>query len=152
MKRLVDGFEAAGLKYGDHLNHSDIDNWMGEDKPEFEGNIDDFVKELESYQLKKLGTFERFRDYLLVEKQMYLQSVRGSGYRVVQPSEQTDVALKNGFRQISKGLRQAQRGVDNVNRQLLTTSERERNISVSARLSGLKSMIGRTASYLPGKE
>lgn len=151
---LLSAFAASGKTYGDMITHAEVDSWAGIRKPgvtQFGGtdgqSVADALRDYEAlrdqYEFDRLAATEALRDNLLVSRQMYLRNDRGLGYRIVHPSEQTDLAIGAGMKLIKKGLKHAERGVNNINRGLLTPEERAYNSSVSARLNGLKVMLGR---------
>lgn len=146
---VIEGCEAAHIGYGDIINLSDINHWSGVELPDMNGlSKPEQRKAFQSHELKMLGIRQGLKDFLLEERLMYLQTVPGSGYRVVKPAEQTEVAVKKGMRAINKGLKDATKGVEMVNTAMLTSSEREYNQSVGARLAGLATLIGKKRDYL----
>lgn len=146
---VIDGFEASGLSYGDIINHSDVDGWSNIEFPDLSGvSGDEQRKLITKFQLDKLGVMDALRDHLLTERMMYLESISGTGYRIVEPAQQTEAAVRKGIRQIQNGLRHATKGVEQVNTAMLDTREREYNASVKARLSGLARMIGKKRDYI----
>ena len=139
--------------YGDFISHKDIDRAMDRAAPtlakigEMESQSE-LVECMQKYQFELLAATDALKKYLLKERKMMLVSVRGEGYRIVRPNEQTDIAVKAGWKQIIKGMKLTERGVENVNTALLTRDECSYNLSVRARLAGLRTMIGRKRDLL----
>ena len=148
-KLVIEGFEASKLSYGDILNHSDILAWSGLELPDMDGvSRTEQAKAFNTFSLKRVTVVEGLREFLLDERLMYLLSIPGTGYQIVQPAEQTEAAVRKGMAQIQKGLKHANSGVSQVNVALLDSREREYNSSVKARLSGLARMIGKKKDYI----
>lgn len=150
-EKLAERFELTGLTYGDHINHSDIDEWAEFNICDsYEGKSNAEIIDLVKKQaLERLVAVDRFREWLLTEKLMLLVSVQGAGYRIAKPEEQTDLAVSKGLKVVRRGLEQAERGVKHINSALLSDQERERNVTVQTRLGGLRMMIGKKKDYLP---
>ena len=149
LQECLDHFDDSGLSYGDHINHSDIDAWCNFEVPD----VSDMAKSeqkaaFDEYALSRLSVVEGLKNYCLTERRMYLQTVIGSGYRVVHPAEQTEMAVKKGMKEIAKGLKHAAKGTEMVNTAMLSASEREYNQSVRARLAGLATLVGKKKDYL----
>jgi len=88
------------------------------------------------------------RKFLIKEKKMMFVNVRGEGYRVIHPREQTYAAVEAGWKQVSKGLKFMQQGIEHVNSGMLNREERSYNLSVRAKMAGLKTMLGRKKDLL----
>jgi len=151
-ENIISAFEQSGISYGDFVSHRDLMRWAGLKMPSL---IDVKTQEelelaLRDYTLSRLQAVEALKTYLL-DRKMLLQPVRGEGYRVVLPKEQTDVAISGGMRTVAKGLRQAEKGLEAINTAMLTAEERAYSSSVSSRLQGLKLMLGRRRDLLPAK-
>ena len=145
----IAGFEASKLVYGDIINHSDILGWSCIEMPDMDGlSRSEQVKAFNTFSLSRVNVVEGLRDFLLSERLMYLQSIPGTGYKIVMPAEQTEAAVRKGMATIQKGLKHATKGVGQVNVALLDSREREYNSSVKARLSGLARMVGKKKDYI----
>ena len=146
---LVEGFDASGVSYGDHINHTDIENWSGIECPDVArySKVEQ-KKAIQKYALEKLTAVEGLKRYALEERMMYFVPVPGSGYRIVEPSEQTVAAVEKGLRVVEKGLKHAARGVHQVNVAMLTSDQREFNATSKSKLAALALMMGRKKDYL----
>lgn len=149
-KSLIDEFNKSGLTYGDLLSHKDIDRMAGLKYPRYEeiSSHEEMNESIKRYGIKRMSAIEGLREYALDERNMYLQSVVGDGYRIAHPNEQTDLSVERGMKMVKKGLTHAERGVTHINRALLTVEEQAYNLSVRARMAGLALMIGRKSGLL----
>jgi hypothetical protein len=95
------------------------------------------VKQAEAIKLKFLGQFTPFRQALLEDRQMWLDSVPGYGYEVVTPGEQSRRAYESRMRNVAKELRDMARQLQHVNIGLLSNDERRENADLLARHAGL---------------
>ena len=152
-KSIVAGFTNAGLTFGDFLSHKDIDFWSGLSFPMLTdiSNQADLQDAMKQYSLKRLCAVESLKEYALTQRNMLLMPVRGEGYRIAEPAEQTDLVAQQGMRTIRKGLRNIERGIEFVEVSRLTGSEREYRNSARSRLQGLSLMLGRSRDLLPAK-
>lgn len=138
-RQALANFRSAGYTYGDILPHS----WLFE-QFECEGLAEPSKITAEQYnklKLKLLGQFEPFRETLLEQDQIDLQSVPGVGYELVPPSDQSGRALKDAYREISKAMRKGIARSSNVNTALLTAEQRREHADNLARLGMLRRMI-----------
>jgi len=149
-KTLIEEFNKSGLTYGDFLSHKDIDNMAGLKYPrlsEITGQ-DDLDDKIKKYEIKRMSAISGLKEYAIHERNMYLHSVRGEGYRIAYPNEQTDLSVEQGMKIVKKGLSHAEQGVTHINRALLSVEEQAYNLSVKARMAGLALMIGRKNNLL----
>lgn len=125
-------FRDAEFAYGDTLPHT----WLWE---QFGcGALADPKIPAEQYQrlrLKLLSQFHPFREALLDQYQIDLQSVPGVGYELVPPADQTGRALKDTVREMDKAWRNGMARAANVNVAVLTTEQRRERIDNIARLA-----------------
>lgn len=95
------------------------------------------VKNAEKIKLKFLGQFTPFRQALLEERKMWLDTVPGYGYEVVTPGEQSRRAYETRMRNVAKELRDMARQLQHVNIGLLSDDERRENADLLARHASL---------------
>jgi hypothetical protein len=149
LKIFIEHFESARINYGDHINHSDIDSWCDFETRDYStmanSEVEDFMKDR---SIKRLGLVEGLKKYCLEEKQMYLQTVHGSGYKVARPGDQTQLSVEKGMKEIGKGMKTIKRGTEMINTALMTSSEREMNQTVRARTAGLAMLLGKKKDLL----
>lgn len=95
------------------------------------------VKEAQTIELKRLSMFEPFREALLTDHRMYLDSVPGIGYEIVTPAEQSRRAHSSAMRTISNEMRKYRQRLISVNIAALSDSERRENADLLARQASL---------------
>jgi len=123
---------AKVFSYGDMIPHSWILNAFKLEMPT-EGTLDAFRK----IQFEILGYTERFKDDLLARHKMYLKNVRGEGYLVIKPAEQTDTvmdALRVGVR---TNIQKAMTALTNVNEALLSMEEMRYRDEATGKIAAL---------------
>jgi hypothetical protein len=81
---------------------------------------------------------------LLSDHQVALSNVKGVGYQIVRPPEQTAWAEDQGDAELKKALRKRRDRLVNVNMTSLTQDERRQNADALARLGALAGMAQRT--------
>ena len=86
---------------------------------------------------------DAFRDWLLVERKIALQNVRGEGYRIVPPSEQAQVAAEEAMRLVRKGLEKGDRLMTHARFDQMEADEKRRHTDAHIRLSGIGEMMTR---------
>jgi hypothetical protein len=101
---------------------------------------DTLLSDAQKAELRFLGQFKEFEDALLREHQTALANVRGVGYRIVPPSEQTAWAERSGVSDIKKAVRRLGDRLTNVDLARLSSVERQQNADALARLAMLSGM------------
>lgn len=125
--------------YGDVITH----DWLYEHLHIKKPNVAT-EEQWKKIQFRLLNDVESIKEELLIEHQFYLDSLRGQGYRVVDPNDQTDVAwnkLRKGFRKLFSA---AEKALSNVNYDLLTDDSRKSNNNKLACLSSIRLMAKRS--------
>jgi hypothetical protein len=135
-------FMSAGFNAGDSIEHQWFYDAFGIDMPTPETPC----KDAEKAKLQWLGAFETLREHLLTEHQIALASVRGYGYRVVPPGDQTKWAEGEGMDDIKSAARKMGMRLTNVNLSVLDADRRRENADALARLSMLSGMVKRLGS------
>jgi len=103
------------------------------------------VKRAEQIKLKFLGQFTPFRQAMLEDRQMWIDSVPGYGYEVVTPGEQSRRAYESRIARIAKELRDLDRQLRHVNIGMLSQDERRENADLLARQATLRRGFGARA-------
>lgn len=142
-RQALANFRDAGFTYGDIVRHT----WLYEQFA-CTGLLDPHItwQMAQKLQLQLLSQFTPFRETLLDQDQIDLQSVPGVGYELVPPSDQTGRAVKDTIKEVSKALRKGVMRATNVNTALLTTEQRREHADNLARLGMLRQMMK------PGRE
>lgn len=137
--RAVALIDDRALIYGDLITHDTLRDMLQLCEPEAATAAD-----WKAYTLQVLSLVDALRERLLTERKMYLQAVRGRGYRICPPKEQTEVAWQNGMARVKNGLRHIQRGLEHVQREVLDAEEQRRNDEARVRAAGLRRMVNRS--------
>ena len=69
---------------------------------------------------------------------MYLDNVRGEGYLIVHPAEQTDVAWDKGVRTMRKALVDLQEGLSYIDYQHLDDKAKQHNVEKINKFAALQ--------------
>lgn len=136
---LTSLFKPGGYGYGDLIPHEVLQGALGLPKPT--GRIQ--VEEYEAWRLQLVGQVEALSSALLEDRNMCLQSVIGRGYKIVEPQNQSEFAVKQGQRELVSALRKMGRRLSFVDRAALTAEQAKENADALARLSFLNSQVGR---------
>jgi hypothetical protein len=78
-----------------------------------------------------------FKSTMLVEYQWYLSNVRGEGYRVVPPPQQTPAAMAVLHRELRKSMVKAMNALVHINEAVLTLDAAKENAEAKAKLAWL---------------
>lgn len=113
-------FAAEGFRDGDTISH----DWLAW---ALEVPVARTAEDQRRYQFLMLSRVEEFKDRLLRDHQIALQTVRGQGYRIVPPEEQAEFAAKQMGDMMDKALRTGRRLLRNTRRHLLTDEEARRH-------------------------
>lgn len=100
------------------------------------------IAEYQQRAFEFLTDFERFRNYLLTEHKVALQSVQGVGYRVVPPNEQADFAVQHYGKKIKKQLSSMGRTLTNIDLARLTDAEKASAAVQQGKFVQLSMMVG----------
>lgn len=101
------------------------------------------LADVEESQWVLLTRIDAFRDYLLVDRKVALQNVRGQGYRIVPPAEQARVAVEESMRLVKKGLEKGDKLMTNTRISALTPDEQKRHTDAHLRLCGINDLMRR---------
>lgn len=136
MARAIDAFDKDKRKDGDMLTHEWIKWALDIPAP---ANLEQATEQ----QWMLLTRLDAFRDYLLIERKIALQNVRGEGYRIVPPSEQAQVAAEAAMKLVKRGLEQGDKLMTHTRTAELSTDEQKRHTDAHLRLCGIKDMVRR---------
>jgi hypothetical protein len=112
------------------------------------------LAEAEKAKLQFLAQFVEFEEALLTEHQVALANVRGVGYRIVPPAEQTAWAERHGISEVRKAVRKLSERLTNVDYTAIGADERKANADALARLGMLGGMLKQATEFklFPKKE
>lgn len=122
---------AEGMTPGKIITHAWLDEALG---------LNRLGKD---YAWKKLSRVKELRERLLVEYKIDLKNIRGQGYMIVPPEEQTGVAMADTIRGIASAIAGGTARVQNVDIARLSDQAKRENADAVARLAGLGSMTKR---------
>lgn len=146
-KHAVEVFLATNPKPGDIVSHDQLDEWLGID----ESTVTDF-ESAQRLQFIRLSRIEAFKGELLLDHQIYVENVRGEGYRVVPPKDQSSAAEEFTRRTIAQAISKGISVAKNVNGNELTDAQRKENADAIARLANLRLMTRKAFRALPGDQ
>lgn len=130
-KAAVVELRDMGLDYGDSLTHDQLYQIIGVPNP---ATLRDFVQ-IRQAQMAYLHNMDRIKRVLLEEDHMDMQNVRGEGYTIVKPEDQTAVAIDDMTASIRRVLGQTERRINYIDMSLLTDEQRKENTDARAKLS-----------------
>jgi hypothetical protein len=136
-KQAVEDF-LKEFKYGDLVGHDWLEARFG--MPSVGESKLLTQEQFKARQFEWLASVEAFKDELLKEHQVCLQSVRGRGYRWVPPHEQTGVAMDELGRNVRKVFRCAGQKLRHLRITELTDEQRKTSLDAVAKLSALQGM------------
>ena len=99
--------------------------------------------EWDEWRLQLVAQLDALSDWLLEEKNMCLRSVRGEGYEIIPPADQTEFAMKQGRKRIRAELRKMGRRLSFVDHASLSQDERRSNADALARLSFMEQQFSK---------
>lgn len=126
-------------RYGDVISHETLRVALR--LPEPQGKLT--REEWESWRLSLVAQVDALSDWLLEEKNMCLRNVQGQGYMIVEPSEQTEFAVKQGRKRIRAELKKMGRRLSFIDHKALTQDQRKANADALARLSFMEQQFSK---------
>ncbi|MGZ8172991.1 hypothetical protein [Methylobacter sp.] len=106
------------FNYGDIISHQWLIEQFALEEPKI-GSRADFEK----FQFSFLVSVEGFKHHMLETHKMYLVSIKGLGYKIVVPGDQTDVAMKKLRVSVKKEIGKATSALLNINDLLMKSDE-----------------------------
>ncbi len=125
------------FKYGDIVSHE----WLADHFSMVLQSEKLSEAEFRARQFEWLSSIEGFKDQLLRDHQVMLQSVRGEGYRWCTPDEQTRVATREFERDMRRTFRTTATRLRHVRIEELTNEQRQENTDAIAKLSALRGTV-----------
>jgi hypothetical protein len=136
LQHAIEEYDRTNHRDGDMLSHDWLAYALQLEKPRH-------LDEVQEKQWQAMSRIEEFRDYLLVDRQVALQNVRGKGYRIVPPSEQARYAAEQAMLQVSKGLRKGHKILTHTRIAELSDEQRRQHTDTEVKLAGIGSMMRR---------
>ena len=103
----------------------------------------------ERAKLAFLSQFKPFEDALLYDHNVALCSVRGVGYRIVPPHEQTAWAEKSGLSEMKRATKKMGSRMANVDLTKLSSQQRRENSNARAHWGNIKVMLSDMTAQRP---
>jgi len=126
---------AKDFKEGDLLTMDWIHTNFKIKKPTA-GTFDSFQK----YQFEFLAAMDGFKNELLEIHQIAIANVRGEGYRILQPKEQTGYSEKKFIDDMKKSVKKAVSILSNIKFDCLSDQERKENADAKGRIAAVYTM------------
>lgn len=135
-EQAIDDLLQEGIEYGRVITHEWLDKHLELDVSS------------PNYGFDKLSRFENFRNRLVEKYKIHLKNVKGEGYRILPPEEQTVSAVKETFKSISRTVRKGIFYLSNVDTTKLSSEQKKENTDALVRMSGLKGMVKKEKNLL----
>jgi hypothetical protein len=126
-----------GLEDGMVITREKLDELFGLRKPVT-------AEDQKRYQLEFMQQFTDLKSELLEEHRIDLDSVFGEGaYKVVPAADQSDLAMKDGMKDLRRSMRKMTRRLAFIRHEQLTDEQRRQNADMQAKAAMLAGMIRR---------
>ena len=146
-------WKTAVIKASRHFDYGDIIpfEWLYRNfelyPPEY-GSLNDLKK----FQFEFLSCIEHFKEKLLLDHCMMLNSSRGYGYLIVKPKDQPILAWEILRTRLNKELNRAGNSLDNIRVSMLSKSNRDDLTMKKITLAQLRTMNRRTLDHVDTKQ
>lgn len=133
-KNAIDKFN---FRYGDIIPHNWFFQAFGIEVP----NSKTLHAQGKKAQMEFMANFIKLEENLLEERQMCLKNIRGQGWKIIEPHEQTAFSIADGSHEMKKALKRMYHRQLNVNDALLTAEQKRENSDALAKTSMLNGMV-----------
>lgn len=127
--------KVAEKGYGTIVTHEYLRSLLRCDPPPF-GTHDDFI----AYSFELLQAVDSLKTELLHTHRILLRNLRGSGYQLVEPSQQTTIAMERFVDSFHRAIRRAGEELEYINHSLLNQEERQKNTEAKAKIASARSL------------
>jgi hypothetical protein len=135
-RQAIENFKKAGFKCGDLLEYKWLYAQFHIVLPDPDMTYSVFCKG----NLEFLNSWKMFESALLEEYKIALKNVRGVGYEIVSPDQQTGWADRSGSCDIQKAIRKQLKRLIYVDADKLTPEQKKENADSLARLANIRIM------------
>ncbi len=143
-RHAVESIVNDGISPGKLLSHDYLKSLLGIKEPKT-------IPEYRAAQLSYVEGLDHIKESLLADHCVDLKTVAGKGYQIIDPSEQTRLAIRDGARAINKALLQTSNRLVFLNKSALSVDEQRENSDALARLAKFKAIAGNSRRLLTGK-
>lgn len=98
------------------------------------------MTEYQNLSFDMLSKIDALREELLCKYQRYLLNVRGVGYQIVQPPQQTTTAMARLHKEMRRSLAQAMSALVNVNNKALSLDDARENAEARAKVGAFTTL------------
>lgn len=131
------------FKDGDIVSHDELRLLIGLEEPTYDDldqipiarRVEIIKEKTKRYQFAYLQEVEDLKDCLLKDHKILLKNVRGEGYRLMPPHEQTHEAMSTLKKEVSVSIRRANDVLTNVRIEVLDLESRQEHLDAQAKLS-----------------
>lgn len=122
----------AQFQYGDLIPWEWIRTEL-EIEPMAEGSYEEF----QELQFRTLTLVDQFRAHLLIEHKKALRNIRGAGYLIINPSQQTDAAMNLLAEALVRNIRNATKVLESINFGMLNDRQIQANVEARSRVAAI---------------
>lgn len=101
--------------------------------------VSDFIEGLQLQQFSYMSLVDNLRWQLLENEKLYIRNVRGDGYEVVKPQEQTSFGFSEFVKDMKKAMREADLIINNV--RSVSSEQQSKDNDIRAKYGILKQML-----------
>lgn len=94
-------------------------------------------RDFDVFAFQYMTNVEGFKEEMLIEYKKYLVALRGKGYLIAQPKEQTDYAMVNLRQSVNSEIRKAIKTLNNVNTMLLSDSDIKKRDEAQGKIAAI---------------
>lgn len=133
---------SAKFGNGNLIAHEWLKDKFGFKKPELDEyeSVDDFLKAVELQQFAYMSLVDKLRWDLLKEYKMYIRNIRGEGYEILRPEDQTQYGYDSFVDDVKKAIRLAGLIMNNV--QMVDPAQQAKDNDLRAKFGVMKQMLG----------
>jgi len=132
----VDTFLESNYSDGDIVSLHWLKNTLKIDEPKT-------MEEVKGFQWELLNKVEMFKEELLLNHSIALRNVRGNGYMIVPPYQQAEYAADVGIKAMNKGMKKAERLLENTRTEILDDPDKKRHIDAQVKFSAMKGILNK---------
>lgn len=136
LEKALELFDSTKFEDGHLISHAWLEWALDLPKPKT-------AQEVVNCQFVILDRVEQFKDALLKQRQIYVVSVRGQGYRIVPPSDQAFIAVDNAMRGVRREFGKCEVVMQNTRFAELNAEQAKRHTDAQVKVSALSGMVGK---------